>query len=272
MPPWPFPRLSTRTRYIPPTILETRVKAHVDLHTQSNATLTPSETISLEFSSGFDSGWFPEPSTPTQRLNAGLAAAVGSARLPKRSAFKSLLLLGRRKAKPPISIPMDSELPRIEQADFDLAPIFDKSDLEPTITNTLPSLPSGSRPPRKSKSMVFRAKGKDREPVREAEPPDSFEAYVESLDEIETDSQSPPASSTCATFSEARTSTETLVPTGSRTTPRSKSVVFRIKGKDDAAIAAPPVPVPYEVRPYERAQVNKKHDAWRMHVADILCL
>ncbi|KAF7364339.1 hypothetical protein MSAN_01094200 [Mycena sanguinolenta] len=180
---------------------------------ESNATLTPSEIAPSEFISAYDSGWFPEPSTPTQRLNAGLAAAIGSARLPKRSSFKSLLSLGRRKPKPPIATPYNYELPRIEQTDFDFAPTFDKSEPETTISNSLPSLPLGTRPPRKSKSVVFSAKGKHKEPVDEAELPNFFESEADLVDETDTDrdSQSPPASSAYATFSEARTSTETLV-------------------------------------------------------------
>ncbi|KAF8206862.1 hypothetical protein K438DRAFT_1963173 [Mycena galopus ATCC 62051] len=52
--------------------------------------------------------------------------------------------------------------------------------------------------------------------------------------------------------------------------PQPKSLVFRIKGKDDAAVDLPPVPIPYETRRSERALANKKHDVWRSKVANMM--
>ncbi|KAK7038558.1 hypothetical protein R3P38DRAFT_3182653 [Favolaschia claudopus] len=53
-----------------------------------------------------------------------------------------------------------------------------------------------------------------------------------------------------------------------------KSTVFRYEGDDELAqeILRPPMPVPYEERPGERALAARKHDQWRKKVVDMMCL
>ncbi|KAJ6506798.1 hypothetical protein C8R45DRAFT_511836 [Mycena sanguinolenta] len=66
--------------------------------------------------------------------------------------------------------------------------------------------------------------------------------------------------------------TDDSEPSPATSSPAPKSLVFRIKGKNDAALDQPPVPIPYTTRQSERSLANKKHDVWRHRVANIMCL
>jgi hypothetical protein len=71
----------------------------------------------------------------------------------------------------------------------------------------------------------------------------------------------------------ARTSNETIVaPPTSAPQPKFRTTVIRYEGTDDLPILRRPAPVPYELRPSERAAEAKKHDMFRARVADILCV
>ncbi|KAJ7868500.1 hypothetical protein B0H13DRAFT_2064206 [Mycena leptocephala] len=54
--------------------------------------------------------------------------------------------------------------------------------------------------------------------------------------------------------------------------PKYKTTVIHYIGDDTPLIQYRPPPVPYEKRPFERAQDLKKHDAFRRKVADIMCV
>ncbi|KAF7341867.1 hypothetical protein MSAN_02042300 [Mycena sanguinolenta] len=66
--------------------------------------------------------------------------------------------------------------------------------------------------------------------------------------------------------------TDDSMPSPANSSPAPKSLVFRIKGKNDAALDQPPVPIPYATRQSERSLANKKHDMWRHRIANIMCL